>query len=127
MPCNSDHMRANSCEIVMSQIQCIVDELDGKKVHPEWRDGYHPRVYCQGPSLLSVDTETAALCERLQSTDVSKLSLEAQLWWRDHLAADRQKAERQIANAKTAKARRIALAKLSPHERRLLGLKDDTK
>lgn len=120
MPCNSDHLRATHKEREMSRVACLLDELAGKKkINRDHWDGYHPRVYNQ---RVDADAMTAELCSRLQEVDVSDYSLEMQIWWRDHKAADKKRAEAAIAKAKTDKQKRAALAKLTPHERKLLGL-----
>lgn len=43
-------------------------------------------------------------------------------WWEDHQEADRRRVEREQAEAAAAEARAKALAKLTPEERRALGL-----
>ena len=104
----------------MSKVACLLDELDGKKRinQDHWR-GYHPRVYSQ---RFNADEMTAELCSRLQGVNVSDYSLEMQIWWRDHQEADKQRAKESLAKAKTEKQRKAALGKLTPHERKLLGL-----
>jgi hypothetical protein len=121
MPCNSDHMNANSYEQQLSRVACLLDELAGKKWDRSWWDGYHPRVYCKADKGLG-DLMVSELCEALQSRDVTKYSLEMQIWWRDHQAADKERCERELANAKNDAEREAALAKLTPAERKLLGL-----
>lgn len=57
-----------------------------------------------------------------KETDVTKHSLEMQVWWRDHQEADRQRVAREVSDSKTQTERNAALSKLTPYERRLLGL-----
>ena len=104
----------------MSKVACLLDELDGKKRinRDHWR-GYHPRVYNE---RVDADEMTAELCSRLQGVDVSQYSLEMQIWWRDHQEADKRRTKARLAKAKTDKQRKAAIAKLTPHERKLLGL-----
>ena len=45
-----------------------------------------------------------------------------QIWWRDHLAADKERIEKELNAIETQAEKEIALAKLTPHERKLLGL-----
>ena len=98
MPCNSDYMNPTAQEIQISRIACLLDELDGKKwTKDEWA-GYHPSAYGMGDNKKKRDKMTKALCERLQRTDVTKYSLEMQMWWRDHQEADRQRQMKEIAN-----------------------------
>lgn len=119
MPCNSDYLRANTKEIELSRVACLLDELDGKPIDPAHWGGYHPRVYCKS---IDGDALVAELCGKLQDKDVTAYSLEMQMWWRDHQAADKLRVERELAEAKTKSERDAALAKLTPHERKLLGL-----
>ena len=122
MPCNSDHMRADSYERELSQVACFLDELRGKKWTQSELEGYHPGVYCRNIDRATGDAMVRKLCETLQSRDVSTCSLELQMWWRDHKRADAERVQREIDDAKTQKARAAAIAKLTPHERKLLNL-----
>jgi hypothetical protein len=70
----------------------------------------------------SIDQHTAMLCEFCQSNDVSKCSLELQIWWRDHQKADKDRLEREQEAIKTRKEKNAALEKLTDYERKLLGL-----
>lgn len=64
----------------------------------------------------------AELCLRLQVADVTKYSLELQMWWRDHQAADKARLEHEMARKQNEEERAVALAKLTDYERKLLGL-----
>lgn len=100
----------------------MLDELNGKKrINREHWQGYHPRVYNR-ISRLDADKLTEELCSRLQDVDVSACSLEMQIWWRDHQEADKAKAKSALSAAKKKAERKAALAKSTPHERKLLGL-----
>jgi hypothetical protein len=114
-------MAANGYESELSQVACLLDELAGQKWDRSWWDGYHPRVYCKADRTKG-DQMVRELCAALQSRDVTQYSLEMQIWWRDHQAADKARCEGDLAQAKTAAERDAALAKLTPAERRLLGL-----
>lgn len=120
MPCNSDYMEASDTEIYFSRVACLLDELDGKKKidRSHW-DGYHPRVYNQS---VNGDALVSELCSRLQDADVSKCSLEMQLWWRDHQEADKKRLMVELEEAKKKSEREAAVAKLTPYERKLLGI-----
>jgi hypothetical protein len=43
-------------------------------------------------------------------------------WWKDHKARDRARVRQDLREARDASARAIALAKLTPFERKLLDL-----
>lgn len=121
MPCNSDYMNATGKEIQLSRVACLLDELAGKKEidRSHWA-GYHPRVYnghADGDALV------LELCSKLQDVDVRKYSLEMQMWWRDHQAADKDRLEKSLAKAKEMRDREAAIQKLTPYERKILGIK----
>ena len=121
MGCNSEHTAATGYERELSRVACLLDELAGKKWERHWWDGSHPRVYNKANRAMG-DAMVRELCDALQSRDVTQCSLEMQIWWRDHQAADKARCERELAQAKTDAEREAALAKLTPAERRLLGL-----
>jgi hypothetical protein len=119
MPCNSDYMNATGYEIAISQVACLLDELNGKKFGVSaWR-GYHPKVY--GKSVNG-DKLVSELCDKLQNTDVSKCSLEMQIWWRDHQRADKERLERELKAIKEKEEKAVALSKLTDYEKKILGL-----
>lgn len=122
MPCNSDHMAANGYERELSRVACLLDELAGKKFERRWWSGYHPSVYGKANRALG-DKMVSELCKALQSRDVTQCSLEMQIWWRDHQAADKARCERERAKEKYDVARAAALEKLTPAERWLLNIK----
>jgi hypothetical protein len=113
-------MEANVLKIRLSQVACLLDELDGKEIDQHQWQGYHPLAYSQ---RVDGDKMVAELCKRLQHVDVKDYSLEMQIWWRDHQAADKARVEAELAAAEDAKAKAAAIAKLTPHERKLLGIR----
>jgi hypothetical protein len=118
MPCVSDHMEATDSEVGLSRVACLLDELDGKPGIDKSRwNGYHPRVYNHG---VDADALVNELCSKLQTLDVSKCSLEMQIWWRDHQKSDKERIEAEIKAKKTEEEKQAALAKLTPYERELL-------
>lgn len=119
MPCNSDYMKADGYEVAMSEVYSLLDELDGKP-YVNHR-GYDKRVYNRG-RRPEHDKAVATLCARLAQVDVTKYSLEMQMWWRDHKRADALREERDRAASKAEQRRSKALAKLTPLEREDLGI-----
>lgn len=119
MACSSGYMAANQKEIKLSQVACLLDELDGKPIDKSHWSGYHPAIYNR---RVDADKLVAELCERLQSVDVKTYSLEMQMWWRDHQAADKARVEHELSRIKIAEEQEAAIAKLTPYERKLLGL-----
>ena len=122
MPCDSSHMEPNQLEVELSKIYCINDELDGTCFNSSEWGGYHQDVYCRDITRELADKMTAGLCKRMQLVDVKELSLEAQIWWRDHKAADVARLRKEIEDKADAEVKAAAIAKLSPRERELLGL-----
>lgn len=127
MPCNTDHMMPHTREIELSKIAYLLDELEtGVSVNPRtFNSGMHKSVYNRGISHSKADAMIAKLCGQLQQADVGSLSLEAQVWWRDHQAVDRARLEAELQAKHDAEAKRAAIAKLTTHERKLLGITDD--
>ena len=128
MPCRSDHMEANTLEIALSRVFCLMEELGGKEDMDmnHWA-GYHPRAYSQGRTVAELDNATATLCAMLKKDfDVPNFSLEMQMWWRDHQEADVRRGQEEARQKVTASVRKRALAKLTDEEKKALGLKEDT-
>lgn len=127
MACDSSYLRASEAEVACSQVECFIDELDGKQIDEGWRAGYHPRVYNCGASRKMLDQRIARLCALLKEHDhnvgVRSLSLELQIWWRDHQRADRLRKQAEKDSAEEKALRLSGLAKLTPEERIALGLK----
>ena len=121
MPCNSDYLRASHWEVELSRVMCLLDELDGLPFSASHWDGYHPKVYNKSKTV-NADALVSKLCKRLQKVDVTKQSLEMQIWWRDHQAADKARLEQELADKKTASDRKTALSKLTKYERKILGV-----
>ena len=125
MPCNSDYLEASSLEVSLSRVKLLIRELEtGKPVDTRSSDwaGYHKGAYGAGDLRKKADIAVADLCSRLQAVDVTKYSLEMQIWWRDHRAADAARVKEEELKAKADALRASALKKLSPSERRALGL-----
>ena len=123
MPCESSYLEASGYEIAISRVVCLLEELEGKPIDENHWNGYHPEVY----SNYACDKQTGdalvkELCDKLQNTDVSKYSLEMQIWWRDHKKADKNRLEREMQEQKTKAEKDAALGKLTHYERKLLGL-----
>lgn len=126
MPCNGDYLNPTQLEINLSNVYQLLDEVAGKKLPKSYGDGYDSRVYNQGLQKEDLDKKVEELCSKLQKlpkTKISKMSLEMQIWWRDHQEADKKRLKEELAAKKTKAAKDKAIAKLTPHERKLLGLK----
>ncbi|MEI8017715.1 MAG: hypothetical protein WCH39_05905 [Schlesneria sp.] len=121
MACNSEYMNASGYEQEVSRVACLLDELAGKPIDRSWWKGYHPLVYCNSNCDMG-DRMVRQLCDALKSCDVTQYSLEMQIWWRDHQAADKARLERELRQTTSDNEREAALAKLTHEERRLLNL-----
>lgn len=100
MPCDSSHMEANGLEVELSRLLMLLEEFrTGRPVNRKsdgW-DGYHKQAYGYGQADLRkrADAATAELCGKLTACeDVTRYSLEMQIWWRDHQKADNDKRNR---------------------------------
>lgn len=84
----------------LSRVACLLDELDGKPINSSHWNGYHPAA--DNPALKgdAADGMVSEPCYRLQSLDVTTYSLEMQIWWRDHQAADKARVEHELARIK---------------------------
>lgn len=126
MPCDSSYMEANGLEVQLSRVLMLLDELEtGRPVDTssgDWR-GYKQGVYNEGDLRKRTDEATATLCARLHKVkDVTKYSLEMQTWWRDHQKADAERERREAQEREEKRTRKAAISKLTPKERRALGL-----
>lgn len=125
MACNSDYMNATKFEENFSQVLLLLDELDtGTFVNPHCSDwqGYDERVYTINHEKNELDIRVEELCSKLLKTDVSKCSLEMQLWWREHQRADVERIEEEAKQEEDEKLKEQALNKLTKKEREVLGV-----
>ena len=123
MPCNSDYLEANGMEIEHSKVLALLKELKTGKLPSFFGDGYHKDVYNKTTKGI-LDEKVAELCSKLQDVeDIKKYSLEMQMWWRDHQKADKARIKRIAQSKKEAKDKEELLLKLSPYEKKLLGIK----
>jgi hypothetical protein len=126
MPCNSEYLAANHLEIECSRMYLLLDELDGKGPpdprSDKWQ-GYDRRAYNEIIDRNLADKLAAKLCSRVKKIgDLSKHSLELQVWARDHAVADAARMKQEAAEKKAEETRKKALKKLTPEERKALGL-----
>lgn len=101
MPCDSSYMQANGLEIEVSRMMMLIEELEGGK-HPNvssrWWRGYHPNVYGKPHQEVRLLADQCAkqLCASLRGklpTQIKDMSLEMQLWWREHQKADKKRGD----------------------------------
>jgi hypothetical protein len=122
MPCNCDHLEPSLHEQESKKLMILLAGI-----------GLFKNDVPYYGEVAAVHEHTALLCKFCENNDVSNYSLELQIWWRDHLEADKIKAqyelnkekadkEKKLALEKTNKEKKLALEKLTPNERKLLGL-----
>jgi len=122
MPCSSEHMKPTHKEREHSKVLSLLDELRTGVLPDTFDSGYHKKAYGNYTSDEQLNSKTAKLCSKLQDEDVSKRSLEMQLWWRNHQIVDKERLKFALEQSKDKEARKAALAKLTPYELKLLGL-----
>ncbi len=124
MPCDGSYMEPNEMEINLSQVYGLLDELKTGKLPKDFGNGYDKRIYNKGLNQSHLDKKVAELCSKLQKDkNIKKRSLEMQIWWRDHQKADKAREKREAKEKSDNAARKKALAKLTPAEKKLLNLK----
>lgn len=115
-------MESTEFEKEFSRVYGLLDELETGKLAPGYGNGYDKRVYNRRATRQELNEKTEELCTKLQNADVTKYSLEMQIWWRDHQKADKARIEKEMNSEKTELEKEQAIAKLTEYERRLLGL-----
>lgn len=97
MPCASEYMEPTLREVELSRIMSCLDELEGRTFdHKKAWQGYHHEVYCKDTSQERLDANTRILCGALKRTpkeEIRELSLELQIWWRDHQASENHESD----------------------------------
>jgi hypothetical protein len=93
MPCRSDYMDPTPADIKLGTLLCIKEELDNGVAD-------YSKAGCRGEqSIANLDALTDMICTRLKrcvDPGVSVYSLELQMWWRDHQAADARREQEKI-------------------------------
>lgn len=116
MGCRSDYSGPSARQkesLVVSDLLTEVGKYEGMPL----REGDSRMESWYGDVNL-LDKNTAKLCKFCKKNDVSGFSLELQIWWRDHQAADVKREE----SEEKGKLKKEALAKISKADRKLLGL-----
>jgi hypothetical protein len=81
MPCQSDYLEPTGREKESARVIEFLHEIHGDEYNHE-----KPRRPYGEVDMLDKHTDT--LCEWCKANDVTKASLELQLWWNRHKAAD---------------------------------------
>lgn len=131
MPCKSDYLAPRDKEKAMqdaARYQVIVRTRLGLPV-PAWLKREAKNIYaCDERNV----TGLCALLKAMSKSERDKLlysdARDAQMrdiaaWWEAHVKADRARATRERNKAKREEIKKEALAKLTPAEKKALGLK----
>lgn len=131
MPCRSDYMdptkeesnRRETSEFIVFVYGQLGIETP-KRIVEAAKDAYGLGVQldvvvemlCESLSGLSEKDQ-----ERIIYNAKDKTSRRLADWWEEHQEADKKRIEKELQKAKDDAERQVALAKLTPHERKLLG------
>jgi hypothetical protein len=119
MPCRSEHKEPSQREKEASRVYAFLDELRTGHLIQRHYDGYHPKVYAKKIEQKELDDITEKLCTTMTDVEDRRalifVSLELQLWWRDHKRWDkrrkeydaRQRLQRELKSAMARMARLI--------------------
>jgi len=113
MPCVSSYQDPTQFE-KLSKVYALLDELENGKLKKDWNSGFDSRVYNLHRDQSVLDEKTAELCSKLQKLSarkLSKVSLEMQMWWRDHQEADKKRLQEQMKTKREQKTKQAALKK----------------
>lgn len=128
MPCRSDYMEPNERERELTNINAFLYELKTGKLGKHYGTGMDPNVYNKTITQEVLNKATEKLCTNMRKLEkdddslLQVLSLELQMWWRDHKKGDIRQMKEELKAVKNEEARKKALTKLTEHERKLLNL-----
>lgn len=118
MPCRSDYLEPNERE---RESVCVMEFLREIKGEPFNHD--HPPGDIYG-RVQTLDADTNELCYWCYDNPklLKRSSLELQLWWQRHQKADRERERSERAHRLRERVKKTALGKLTPAERKALGV-----
>lgn len=95
MPCKCDYLEPHEIEIEVGRLFLLLDEIERGELitRRRWADaGMDRRSYNKATKAIA-DELTERACSTLRNWSnkkIATLTLEAQMWWRDHKKADRR-------------------------------------
>jgi hypothetical protein len=130
MPCTYDESYAEARDREKFMEECnlvhwLLLEVNGGTVTDEQRGGKYPNPRGGNVRWYHDDLEraTAELCGKLKDVeDVTRFSLELQLWWKRHQLADANREAKDAKERNRTSAIASALSKLTDEEKRALGI-----
>lgn len=106
---------------------CRVDESPSEIRERAEEDFTHnsrlAEIFCETMREIEEISEGLTRSGRLNFVIMERLPQKAITWWNQHKARDKKRVEAEVAAVNEKPDRKAALAKLSPYERKLLGLK----
>lgn len=132
MPCNSDYLNPSQKEVALRRAATLLVH-----VYQFLGEPVSPALKAAAANLYCSDDYVPALCARLKklkrfSKDrfeelvynaKSPVSRDLAGWWEEHENADKARVAKEAAQKKQEELRQQALNKLSPAERKALGVK----
>jgi hypothetical protein len=84
------------------------------------------RSSCEGLSeeLDKVTAMLCLICQEFETASMALPSTEIKQWWKKHKEVDRERIERELRELKIKEDKLSAISKLTPYERKLLGLRE---
>jgi hypothetical protein len=107
--CDPNLYNASTAEAESARVLEFLKETRGEPFNHEKPESYYG-------NLRTLDADTAELCAFCQSHDITKKSLELQLWWERHQKADAARVRAELAEKQVAADIDAAKAKLTPYE-----------
>lgn len=116
MPCDSAYLNHTDKERESGKVLEFLKEVNG-----EYFDHDNPSYY---GNILTLNQDTERLCSWMKAhpDQLPTLSLELQLWWKQHQKHDAVRERKAREMERDQKLREKAVKKLSKEERHALGL-----
>ncbi len=128
MPCNSDYLNQNEREAELqraAKLLAFVYRATFRKV-PKEVEAMAEKYYADVDYIPDLCAEIKAMnditYEKVVYTGRSKLSRDLADWWETHQQADAKREELELQEKEKEWLKEQGLAKLSPRERRALGI-----
>lgn len=128
MPCVSDYLEPNHRERALQKAaKLYVGVLKHlKKPVPPAVQNASEDIYCKADYVPELCATLKALSPKAREALVydakSRFSRELATWWEEHQKADKERAQAQARETRRQNLAKQALAKLTPAEKRALGL-----
>lgn len=132
MPCNAEYLEPTRREQELRRAAVLLVYVWKVKRKPveDWAVTEASNLYASDErSVTQLCAELKAMTDKQRDDIVynakERLARDLADWWEDHQRADAEREEKERAEADNAVQRESALAKLTPAERKALGVKTD--